>query len=157
MTTGGIITIIILILLAGLGFFLYFVFKQVQFILQAVNLYKDMIARQDMMIRLLKDIRERGGLISHDMPVESPLTLSDESQQKSIDESKDTEEDLQKLRNVAGQDAIQFAHVTETEWICVCGTHNPLDKTKQIQTCSNCRKNRDLVIEKFSLSSIRKM
>lgn len=55
-----IIPIIFLVLLGVGGFIIYFVFKQVQFVIQAVNLYKDMIRRQDVMIKLLKDIRGKG-------------------------------------------------------------------------------------------------
>jgi len=46
--------------LAFVGFFIYFVFKQLQFVIQAINLYKKMVTRQDTMIMLLKDIRKGG-------------------------------------------------------------------------------------------------
>jgi hypothetical protein len=60
-----------------------------------------------------------------------------------------TEEQLRQLRQSAGEDAVNFAYVTEKEWICVCGTHNPLDKTKSIQNCSRCHRNRDSALEHY--------
>lgn len=50
-----VITLIVLILLGFIGFCIYFIFKVLQFVIQAINLYKDMITRQDMIIRLLKN------------------------------------------------------------------------------------------------------
>jgi outer membrane protein assembly factor BamD (BamD/ComL family) len=53
---GGTFTIIIICFLGFVGFVIYYIFKQLQFILQAMNLYKDMVIRQDVMIKLLSDI-----------------------------------------------------------------------------------------------------
>ena len=39
-------------------FCIYFIFKIFQFVIQAINLYKDMVIRQDAMLKLLKDIRD---------------------------------------------------------------------------------------------------
>ena len=39
-------------------FVIYFIFKQLQFVLVSVNLYKKMVRRQDVMLTLLKDIRD---------------------------------------------------------------------------------------------------
>jgi hypothetical protein len=38
----------------------------------------------------------------------------------------------------------QMTASTETnqrlpEWVCICGTHNPLDKNKEFQICSKCQ------------------
>ncbi len=47
------------LLFAGFIFFcIYFIFKILQFVIQAIDLYKDMVVRQDMTIKLLKDIRD---------------------------------------------------------------------------------------------------
>jgi predicted PurR-regulated permease PerM len=54
----GFIIFIVLLLVAIFIFGIYFVFKQAQFVAQAVNLYKKMIARQDTMLKLMKDIRD---------------------------------------------------------------------------------------------------
>lgn len=50
-----VITLIVIILLGFVGFCIYFIFKILQFVIQAINLYKGMITRQDMIIRLLKN------------------------------------------------------------------------------------------------------
>ena len=56
----------ILIALAILGvlvfaltiFIIYFIFKILQFVIQAINLYKKMVIREDAMIKLLLDVRD---------------------------------------------------------------------------------------------------
>ena len=58
MSAQATLVIIALVLLAFLGFAVYFIFKALQFVVQAIKLYKDMISRQDMMIRLLTDIKD---------------------------------------------------------------------------------------------------
>jgi predicted MPP superfamily phosphohydrolase len=58
MSAQATVIIIGLVLLAFLGFGAYFIFKALQFVVQAVKLYKDMISRQDMMIRQLSDIHD---------------------------------------------------------------------------------------------------
>lgn len=40
--------------LAFTGFVIYFIFKQLQFVLQAINLYKDMVIRLERIIALLE-------------------------------------------------------------------------------------------------------
>lgn len=58
MDFGTVVGIIILILLAFVGFFVYLAFKLLEFIIQAVNLYRTMVTRQDTMIKLLSEIKE---------------------------------------------------------------------------------------------------
>ncbi len=74
-------------------------------------------------------------------------------------EHKFTENELAKLKQFVGEvkhtgkyvfNVVNFASVTDTEWICICGTHNPLDKTKEIQNCSKCNRNRDHVLENYT-------
>lgn len=51
-----------ILVILGIGFILffgYFIFKQIQFYLVAVDLYKKMINREDLMIKLLLDIRDK--------------------------------------------------------------------------------------------------
>ncbi len=50
-----------------------------------------------------------------------------------------SEEELQKLKSTAGNDVVTIPYTTQNEWICVCGTHNPLERNKQIQNCSALR------------------
>ncbi len=49
---------ILIIILAFVGFVIYFIFKQLEFVLRAVNLYKKMINREDLIIKILLDIRD---------------------------------------------------------------------------------------------------
>ncbi len=52
--------VFIVLVLIGLGvFFIYFIFKQIQFVLQAINLYKEILNREDMIISLMKDIFQK--------------------------------------------------------------------------------------------------
>lgn len=55
----GFLTVFVLIVLAFVGFVIYFIFKQIQFFIQAINLYKKMVERQDMTIKLLSDMRDK--------------------------------------------------------------------------------------------------
>jgi hypothetical protein len=52
-----------LVLTGFIFFMIYFIFKSLQFVVQAINLYKDMISRQDMMIKQLEYIKNRLGNI----------------------------------------------------------------------------------------------
>ena len=52
-----VIIIIILAILAFGGFVIYFIFKNIEFTIQAINLYKKMIDRQDIMIKLFNDLK----------------------------------------------------------------------------------------------------
>ena len=52
-----VIIIIILAILAFGGFVIYFIFKNIEFTIQAINLYKKMIDRQDVMIKLFNDLK----------------------------------------------------------------------------------------------------
>jgi len=54
----GIIAIIGIALAAFVIFCIYFFFKQLEFVLVSVNLYRKMVNRQDAMIQLLIDIRD---------------------------------------------------------------------------------------------------
>lgn len=47
-------TMLTLISLAFFGFIAFFVFKQIQFFIQSVDLYKKMISNQEQMIQLLR-------------------------------------------------------------------------------------------------------
>ena len=50
--------VIVIILVAFILFCIYFIFKQIQFVLVSVNLYKKMVTRQDAIVNLLLDIRD---------------------------------------------------------------------------------------------------
>jgi len=59
MSGQGMLTFLVLLLLGFIGFVIYFIFKILQFVLVSVNLYKKMVTRQDAMINLLIDIRDK--------------------------------------------------------------------------------------------------
>jgi len=44
--------------LGFVGFSIYFIFKQLQFVIQAVNLYKKILYREEAIIKILLDIRD---------------------------------------------------------------------------------------------------
>ena len=54
----GFITIVFIVFISFILFVIYFNFKIIQFVIQAVNLYKKMIVRQDATLNLLMDIRD---------------------------------------------------------------------------------------------------
>ena len=54
----GTLVIFALIGLAFIIFNIYFIFKILQFVIMAINLYKKMVNRQDAMLKLLLDIRD---------------------------------------------------------------------------------------------------
>ena len=70
MDTQAVITVIVLVLLGFLSFCIYFIFKILQFVIQAINLYKDMVTRQDVMIKLLKGISNKSMPYSNNNPKE---------------------------------------------------------------------------------------
>jgi len=155
-----IIVILTLLILAFIGFVIYFIFKQLEFVIRAINLYEKMITRQDTIIKLLKDIRHTDSLNVQDKSLKPSSTkLPDISEKSSLPEMPDIrrikDQAFQILKQSAGNDAINFAHLTESEWICVCGTNNRYDKTVKIQNCSNCNRNRDSTLKKYSLPSLK--
>ena len=50
---GGFLTFLAFVFLAFVGFVIYFIFKNIQFVIQAVDLYKDMVIRLDKIIEIL--------------------------------------------------------------------------------------------------------
>lgn len=60
-----------------------------------------------------------------------------------------SEAELHDLKKAAGDDATTIPYTTESEWICVCGTHNRLDRSKKIQNCSNCGRSRNFVLSQY--------
>ncbi|HOW55692.1 MAG TPA: zinc ribbon domain-containing protein [Syntrophorhabdaceae bacterium] len=58
---GGLAMLFIFVVLPFLGFigfFIYFVFKILQFVIQAINLYKKILNREDAILKVLIDIRD---------------------------------------------------------------------------------------------------
>lgn len=61
---GGFFTFLAVVFLAFLGFSIYFIFKQIQFVIQAVDLYKAMVVRLDKVIELLSQNPQNSNLIA---------------------------------------------------------------------------------------------
>lgn len=54
----GLIALVVLFFLCFVGFAIYFFIKNLGFVINATNLYRKMIVRQDAIIKLLVDIRD---------------------------------------------------------------------------------------------------
>lgn len=54
----NIFTIALIVITCFILFVVYFIFKQIEFVLVAVNLYKQILAKQEDTVRLLRDIRD---------------------------------------------------------------------------------------------------
>ena len=55
---GGGLLVIGIIVIGFMLFCVYFIFKQIEFVVVSVNLYRRMVHRQDAMVKLLVDIRD---------------------------------------------------------------------------------------------------
>ena len=95
---------------------------------------------------LLTTQKDEGRLIGSQFKKEATQTATN-----NFEPSKSAllEDELQELKSYAGEDAVTIPYATHNEWICVCGTHNPLDRSKQNQNCSNCRRNRDFILSEY--------
>jgi RNA polymerase subunit RPABC4/transcription elongation factor Spt4 len=58
MSGSGMLMFLVLLLLGFIGFVVYFIFKILEFVIVSVNLYKQMVTRQDSMVSLLMQIRD---------------------------------------------------------------------------------------------------
>lgn len=88
MDAEAILVVIILVTLGFLGFCVYFIFKNLEFVIRAINLYEKMISREDMMIKLLMDIRDNTKTVSSD-----DINLLNDSRESVISNSYDSIED----------------------------------------------------------------
>lgn len=55
--------------------------------------------------------------------------------------------DLERLRTLAGDQAVCFAHVADEAWICACGQSNLYLPEVDRQECSRCRLDRDFALD----------
>jgi hypothetical protein len=128
----GFVVLVLLALVAFIGFAIYFFFKMLQFVIQAIDLYKDMRTRQDMMIKLLKDI--------------NPNQKSPNDKISQIEEgTAETSTFRQNLTQTLPNDTIiPKKEIAETEngetdkktWKCTCGAENE----ESLSNCSKCSK-----------------
>ncbi len=80
----GFIGILVLMGLGFIFFCIYYIFKQMQFVIQAINLYKDMVVRQDAMLKILKDIRDGSSKKDYNNIPDVEVTSAYEETQKEI-------------------------------------------------------------------------
>ncbi len=93
-----ILVVVVLGVLAFIGFCIYFIFKILEFVIRAINLYEKIITREDVIIQLLIDIRDSNKSVDADNWVESPVedyeeNVSDDFYEKEIDENESDEMD----------------------------------------------------------------
>lgn len=54
----GLSNVVVIVVVSSIIFIIYFNFKILQFVIQAINLYKKMVNRQDATLKILLDIRD---------------------------------------------------------------------------------------------------
>lgn len=59
---------------------------------------------------------------------------------------------LDRLRDMAGEDAVQYAEVQKEYWRCVCGRINLLTG----ENCARCRRDRNTVLKSFNQKAVRR-
>ncbi len=59
-------------------------------------------------------------------------------------------EELLRLRNVAGEDAVMFPETQDHFWRCVCGRINPLEA----EECARCRRERGYVLSELNRKAV---
>ena len=79
----GTLTIIVLGILAFIGFCIYFIFKILEFVIRAINLYERIITREDVIIKLLIDIRDNTKSVDSDDWTDNEI---DEYEDNEVDE-----------------------------------------------------------------------
>ena len=63
-----------------------------------------------------------------------------------IKESTEVDKNLKELKELEGEDAVDFAIELPDSWMCVCGTEN----AKDALNCTNCHRNRDYVLKRWT-------
>lgn len=96
----GTLTIIVIGILAFIGFCIYFIFKILEFVIRAINLYEKIVTREDVIIQLLIDIRDNNKSVSADDWSERPIenveeTEEDYTQEQELDDSVDYQDDYE--------------------------------------------------------------
>jgi hypothetical protein len=136
----GTITIFILLNLAFAIFCVYFIFKIIEFVISAIKLYKDMIIRQDVMIKLLQDIKDGGG--------SSSVFVSDGKYKETIQQSLESTEkaqDIQDTREVIKPDGTVITIIDDKNFIYKAPNGKPINFKKMndeygTTNCKACKK-----------------
>jgi len=112
----GFFAVVGIIFIAFMLFCIYFIFKQIQFVLVSVNLYKKMVNRQDAMVKILLDIRDNTKKFG---AAASSSSIVEKEQIEDYKPSQETEPD---------EEAPGFCYY--------CGAENP----KKSKICPKCGK-----------------
>lgn len=109
----GTLTIIVLGILAFIGFCIYFIFKILEFVIRAINLYERIITREDVIIKLLIDIRDNTKSVDSDDWVEKPIEDSEEAEEDSygeheLNEPDEVQDDFENQEEEKGLAELQF-------------------------------------------------
>jgi len=59
--------------------------------------------------------------------------------------------DIERKQGVEGEDVVCLAEKLPDGWLCICGTKN----NKNAIVCSNCRRNRDYVLSKYTIENFK--
>ncbi|MBC8383728.1 MAG: zinc ribbon domain-containing protein [Candidatus Cloacimonetes bacterium] len=134
----GFLSILAIVVIGFIIFCIYFIFKQIQFVLVAVNLYKKMVKRQNAMIKILLDIRDQTKIFNYKKAIaqfeeESDIdSLSTDSIMKN-----DEEEDFDANHNAALFGPPLYTTNEESLEFCYhCGA----ELKKKVETCPKCGK-----------------
>jgi len=100
-------------------FTIYYFFKQIQFVIVSVNLYKKIVKRQDAMIKILLDIRDQ----------------TKSSEQKEIIEQLEEESNIDSLSD----DSITKHDEADEESLEFC-YHCGAELKPKVKTCPKCGK-----------------
>ena len=125
----GIIIVIVVALAVLVCSVIYLIFKSIQFTVQATNLYKKMIERQDRMISLLSDLRDGSKKVAAS-DSERAQTVSNPSPGKSKQEPRDSSKkvvasDSKTAQATPAPSPGELKLKPEEKWVCQnCGTEN---------------------------------
>jgi len=138
----GFLVILAIVVIGFILFCIYFIFKLLQFVIVAVNLYKKMVKRQDAIIKILLDIRDKTKSVKQKEIIEQLEEESsvDDSYIESINKYEsgidNSSSDL--INNYENEDEDKDNDVSEEplEFCYHCGAEL---KTK-VKTCPKCGK-----------------
>lgn len=92
--------IALIVVFAFLLFLIYFIFKNIQFILVSVGLYKKMVNNQETMVKILVEIRDQG---KHPTPVKHPHSITDKNTNNNLKPNQKKHETNHNLKESNGE------------------------------------------------------
>jgi hypothetical protein len=96
---------------------------------------------------ILKELKNISSLLNNTSRIEP---LRENKIETAIDVEKPSDDDLSKLKELSGDDAVAYAFATSSVWMCVCGTQNPLN----VRQCTNCNRYQDYVLKNYQKENI---